>query len=305
MTQKSTTGPRALFVIGVMALSALFQLMTHRPEMFGRLCVFLAVFTVFEKAISYYTKGWHLFVLDFCYWVNLSCALIPLLIPEGELSRMAHAALFIHANGPVALAVPIWNQCLTFHDPERILSVGVHVWPMLVTYATAWYPFDETSASFAGKFDLSTDLVLVLVTYLGWQLAYFMITNVLLANYMKRNKGYASSFRWIASDHDNAINALIVSLARRMRVFSEKERMSPDDIRSELMFMLIQLIYTIVTCSIAALVAIGGYKAHLAMILFTMASSLWNASAVYLEGSDSDMRQPEIDNANGVNAKED
>ncbi|GAB5354755.1 hypothetical protein AAMO2058_000146600 [Amorphochlora amoebiformis] len=283
---------RLQFVFGVVLTTALAQLLVYRPEAFGQLCTILAAFTVAEKAVSYYIKGWHLFVLDFCYWVNFAFALIPLM--PASTHRLMHAVLFLHANGPVAVAVPIWNQSLVFHDFERILSVGVHVFPMLISYCAAWHPYNRASDSFFKGYIQPSDLVYVFGSYFAWQVAYMVITNVILKSYLARNPQLLSSYRWIARDQKNGINVIITSMLRRAGIFGMKESMSDNDIRSELGFMFIQLIYTILTILLSCLVALGGKIVHQVFMVAVMASSLWNASAVYLEASEKDMKAPSV-----------
>jgi len=286
---------RLSFVLGVLALSCLAQLLTHHPVIAGKVFSVAGGFTVVEKAVSYYFKGWHLFALDFCYWVNIACVLIPTLLPVGEVSRVAYALLFLYGNGPVCIAIPIWNQSLVFHDFERIMSVGLHVWPMLFSYCVTWYPFDAASEYYAKNYLKTSDVFWCFVAYIVWQLGYFVVTHTVLSAYMKNNPQLLTSYRWIASDPSNAIHGLILQMGRGFGLFKKGEKIGLDDVRGELMFMLIQLIYTAVTIGVAGLVALGGKTAHEILMLATIASSLWNGSAVYLEGSGDDMKAPVVE----------
>mmetsp|Transcript_10807 Transcript_10807/g.20697 ORF Transcript_10807/g.20697 Transcript_10807/m.20697 type:complete len:307 (-) Transcript_10807:198-1118(-) len=290
----ASTHSRLAFVLGVLALSCLAQLLTHHPVVAGKVFSVAGGLTVVEKAVSYYFKGWHLFCLDFCYWVNLACIMVPAILPLGEVSRVAYSLIFLYGNGPVCIAVPIWNQSLVFHDFERIMSVGLHVWPMLFSYCVTWYPFDASTEHFAKNYLKISDLYWCFVTYGVWQLGYFALMHTVLRSYMKRNPQLLTSYRWIASDPSNAIHGLILQMGRGFGLFKNGEKIGFDDVRGELMFMLIQLIYTVVTIAIAGLVALGGKTAHEVLLLATISSSLWNGSAVYLEGSGDDMKAPVV-----------
>mmetsp|Transcript_19835 Transcript_19835/g.50711 ORF Transcript_19835/g.50711 Transcript_19835/m.50711 type:complete len:347 (-) Transcript_19835:291-1331(-) len=82
---------------------------------------------------------WHYFMLDFCYFANLALLLFLWVFPsEPRLFLM----VFADANGPLAWAIPAWRNALVFHDLDKMTSLYIHIFPMIVTYILRWNRHD-------------------------------------------------------------------------------------------------------------------------------------------------------------------
>ncbi len=137
--------------------------------------VYLAFFVVFIP-VRYYDfiargtpRGCNkLFLLDFCYWVNVATAIYflgsvntswnaaDLVRPDGErfskrnflkalvkrlvLMDRVGVALYALCDGPVAMALIAWANAWAFHSQEHIISVLIHLLPGLAFFSWMHLP---------------------------------------------------------------------------------------------------------------------------------------------------------------------
>ncbi len=95
------------------------------------------------RFVQFKRIGHHYYLLDLCYVVNallcIYCALA--LAGFGHLPAVMtlFQALFAMTNGPLAWAIPLFNNKLKFHSAQHIISLFIHISPACTTYAIRWY----------------------------------------------------------------------------------------------------------------------------------------------------------------------
>lgn len=79
-------------------------------------------------------RSWkaELFMLDFCYFMNLSVSLQTLGWPDNLAWFQANYAL---SMGPVFLSIIAWKLSLVFHSLNKVWAVFLHTFPAIICHA--------------------------------------------------------------------------------------------------------------------------------------------------------------------------
>jgi len=95
------------------------------------------------RFVQFKRIGHHYYLLDLCYVVNaLLCLYCGLALAGwGHLpfAMTLFQALFAMTNGPLAWAIPLFNNKLKFHSAQHMISLFIHISPACTTYAIRWY----------------------------------------------------------------------------------------------------------------------------------------------------------------------
>lgn len=97
-------------------------------------CVFVPMLTLI-RAIHYRSKGWHYYMVDFCYF---SCFSTLYFISLDRTNEKLFRTLFLFANGALAMSVAAFRNSMVFHRLDYMISVMIHVVPMLTTLRIRW-----------------------------------------------------------------------------------------------------------------------------------------------------------------------
>lgn len=86
----------------------------------------------FGSFIDYSKYKYELFLLDFCYFINLSVALQTLGWPDN--------LTWFHANyslcmGPICMSIVVWQNSLVFHSLDKVTSYFLHVFPTIMCHS--------------------------------------------------------------------------------------------------------------------------------------------------------------------------
>ena len=182
------------FLCGVVGCAVVEAVVLVAPSRFGDCYASLALPLLAARLHIYVGLGWHYFLLDFCYFVNLLCLLQYWLHPTSHELLVAN---FMIANGPLAMAIPAWRNSLVFHSLDKVTSVFVHALPPLFVYCMRWHP--PAGLEPQEGLDAAHALGLALAAYLFWQLAYLVLVEVGCAAALARNPHHLSSIRWLCT----------------------------------------------------------------------------------------------------------
>ena len=105
------------------------------------------------RFIEYYAANDHLFMLDFCYFMNLSVLAQTSLFPNCliwykvryHISCMySYCMILMQANyvlsmGVLMMAIVVWQNSLVFHSLDKLTSIFIHVFPPLTLHLYRLY----------------------------------------------------------------------------------------------------------------------------------------------------------------------
>ena len=87
---------------------------------------------LFFRFFSYKEAKFHYFLIDFCYFLNLSTWMQILVCPNDDYSEECEIwfkSNFVMSICPISFAIIGWNCSLVFHSVDKVTSFMVHVLP--------------------------------------------------------------------------------------------------------------------------------------------------------------------------------
>lgn len=89
---------------------------------------------------NYRQKGWHYYLFDFCYFANI---LIMIFLNFSPKNDILFKVFFVYANGPFGLAIPAFKNSMIFHKIDNLISVTIHLVPMVSSWNLRWHTLQE------------------------------------------------------------------------------------------------------------------------------------------------------------------
>ncbi|KAF1984260.1 hypothetical protein K402DRAFT_336927 [Aulographum hederae CBS 113979] len=206
-TSKSiTVREKVSFIGGVMNIFISGYLIGQYPEYFhlwytGQLLYFMPI-----RWYSYHKKGFHYFLADLCYFVNLLLVLSIWVFPS---SKRLFISTYCLAFGNNAVAIAMWRNSLVFHSLDKVTSLFIHIMPCVTLHCLvhlltpslqatrfpAIHHIAYSSPDSPEHYSLLAMMVWATVPYGVWQLSYHFLITV-----RRREKiaaGRPTSFTWL------------------------------------------------------------------------------------------------------------
>ncbi|KAF2838019.1 hypothetical protein M501DRAFT_995293 [Patellaria atrata CBS 101060] len=205
-----TAREKASFIAGVLNIFISGYLIGSHPEWFhmwytGQLLYFMPI-----RYYTYQKKGYHYFLADLCYFVNLLTILSIWFFPQ---SKRLFISTYCLAYGNNAIAIAMWRNSLVFHSLDKITSLFIHIMPCVTLHCLihilspelqatkfpAIHTIIHSSPNSPDHYSLRSMIVWATVPYLVWQLSYHMLITV-----RRREKiaaGRPTSFTWLRKSY--------------------------------------------------------------------------------------------------------
>ncbi|KAL8842668.1 MAG: hypothetical protein Q9170_000443 [Blastenia crenularia] len=230
------------FIAGVLNIFISGYLIGAHPDLFFywftvQLCYFMPI-----RYYTYHQRGYHYFLADLCYFVNLLMLLTVWVAPQ---SKRLFISTYCLAYGNNAVAIAMWRNSMVFHSLDKVTSLFIHIMPpvtlhCLVHLTSAAFQKERFPAIYAIKFSspdskehysLRAMMFWATVPYAVWQLAYHFLITV-----RRREKiaaGRPTSFTWLRKSYAKTwIGRTVLSLPNALQ---------------EPAFMLVQYGYALIT----------------------------------------------------------
>lgn len=212
------------------------------------------------RFVNYRMQNYHYFMLDFCYYANLTIMSFFLFYPESELLFNISSAF---AFGPLLIAVPLFTNSFVPHSVDKITSLVIHVLPGLAL----WDLQSNQCTGFTTKIYQLTDFYLYAsYSYFIWFFMYYFIIFCLTYERCIR-KGNLTLYQWAMEDHTTLTYSYTGLLGERFRPF---------------MFLSQHAISNLVLFCIAYILLLNYYLLTLSIFL-TLCWSAWNGATYYIE----------------------
>jgi hypothetical protein len=311
---------RISFFLGVLVMCVTEWVLLVTPESFWMLYILIAIPAIVVRVYTYCDNYMGYFLIDFCYFVNLSCVLQIFLAPENVSWMRIN---FVCANGPLAVASIAWRNSLVFHSYDKITSLIIHQFPAILCYNQRWFPDGIKS-------DLNPDIPLTLVfprlvslctkdgaleydggwmSHLWGYTAYAtpppcslgMPVTEILTNcvyfyalwqllyllitevlFVPSNDKYSTSLRWLMKDRRNLMNKVALGLCRRVGVLKKHECADPETLKGKAIFVVAQFVYTIVTL-LPTKFLYENWLAHFSFLAVIFMIIVWNGASYYFD----------------------
>ncbi|KAF2751944.1 hypothetical protein M011DRAFT_393227 [Sporormia fimetaria CBS 119925] len=237
-----TAREKASFIGGVMNIFISGYLIGAFPQYFpiwytAQLLYFLPI-----RYYTYHKIGYHYFLADLCYFVNLLLLLSIWVFPN---SKRLFISSYCLAMGNNAIAIAMWRNSLVFHSMDKITSLFIHIMPCVTLhclvhllspeYQKQRYPAIHTirfsQPGSREHYGLGSMMIWATVPYAVWQLSYHFLITV-----RRRDKiaaGRPTSFTWLRKSYAKTwIGKIVLSLPNALQ---------------EPAFMLVQYAYSSLT----------------------------------------------------------
>ena len=162
------------FTLGVIVICLSEWLILRLPNLFPYFYYAIMAVLMAYRYYDYASQKAELFMLDFCYFVNLSVMLQTAFYPD---NLMWFKANYVLCMGPICIAIMVWKNSLVFHSLDKLTSFFLHAFPTMTCHLFRWRIVDHsmkfTDASYMGW---QAHLVYPFGMYVAWQIGYLFMT---------------------------------------------------------------------------------------------------------------------------------
>jgi hypothetical protein len=134
---------------------------------------------------TYHRRGYHYFMADLCYFVNLMLLLSIWVFPN---SRRLMISAYCLSYGNNAWAIAMWRNSMVFHSLDKVTSLFIHIMPPVVlhclvhlvdpAYVEKRFPAISKIQS-VEHYGLREMVICATVPYAFWQLSYHILITVI------------------------------------------------------------------------------------------------------------------------------
>lgn len=279
------------FTFGVLIILLCEYFLISLPTHFWLWYTLVLTLALSTRVYHFYSLSWQYFLFDFCYFGILCTYLQIFVFPTSpDFFRL----VFILANGPLTMAIVVWRNSFVFHDYDRVTSVYIHLLPSMVTYAGRWFGhasllsnspplcLNSEGIGFGGRFLLPRDFIFAALAYILWQAMYYIKTEVVDKKKLDSCPNLVTSLRWISADTKNSLARIILGWCRSLGIFRPDEDYDSRTVKTKLVFITSQFLYTLVTF-IPTPLLFWSKGAHLFYIFFIFSVSVFNGASFYIE----------------------
>ncbi|KAI8475416.1 MAG: hypothetical protein J3K34DRAFT_63001 [Monoraphidium minutum] len=272
------------FVLGLTLTWCMAYWLGWSPSTFYKLYSGLTVLLGLIRWVSYRSKRWHYYMLDFCYFANLLLLAHCWLAPR---SALLSKITFAFNTGPLSWSILAFRNSLVLHSLDKVTSVYMHIAPALVSWTLRWKPDAERfgpppgspgaagggggaggeAAAWPGAAGFSDLVLLPIPIYVLWAVAYYLKIFVISAERI-RLRGYATLFTYVANTEKKGVYAAIarcVTPALRPPVY-----------------LLLHLLFCCVTMSVS-IAAWRSFAAHTLLVGAICVTACWHGACYYFE----------------------
>jgi hypothetical protein len=288
------------FTLGVLNVSICQYFLLSQPQFYWIWFSIVVPVLLITRFFHFNSLGFQYFLLDFCYFVNGLCFLQLFFL---NYSVTLFKVCFIYTTGPLTLAIVVWRNSFVFHDYDKITSVYIHILPNMLYYCSRWYKhnsilnyfftgmglgechlMDNISNSLCDNMDTITtkDYVIAIGGYIFWQILYYVKTEVLDKDKLDQTPNLLTSLRWLSSSSKNMLSQFVLKVCRKLKLFEPHEQYDSNTIKTKVVFMLSQFIYTVLTFAPVPFIY-NNQRLHLIYIAVVFILSVFFGASFYIE----------------------
>jgi len=272
------------FAMGVFLTMLVEYIVLVKPQYLAPFAYWLMPTLFIHRFYTYTAIKEQFFMIDFCYFLNLSTYLQTMLCPNDNYSQECEVWFktnFVLSMGPISFAIVAWQNSLVFHSIDKVTSFALHIMPPLICYVLRW----DTRLQEAGlaakhmsPMTLQEQFVYPMTFYLAWQLFYLYIQFTII----EKDKTLITSLRHLSRDHKNPSTKMGTKLAVKLGFIEEGEMLDPYKFSIIMMFTLFQFFYMTICLIGTRLIFNYEFINALSLILIT-SMAVWNGGSYYIQ----------------------
>merc|ERR1719229_2202043 len=267
------------FTFGVLCICGSEWLTLRHADWFPLYYSVVMTCLLLWRLITYTKDKYQLFMLDLCYFVNLSVFLQTTFYLDNINWFKAN---YILCMGPLMCAIIVWKNSLVFHSLDKLTSFFLHAFPPIVVHLLRWgmisspYHYPDTELSLADTLSLPIGL------YIAWQCGYWVVTEILLRKQLAEDKDLVTSIRWLSADKKNGFVNVCLKMLIKVGLAKPGEDLDADSLKTKLVFALCQMLYILITI-IPTPFLYSSYRLSCAYLIFIFGWGTWNGASYYIE----------------------
>lgn len=276
-TKVVTAREKVSFICGVMNVLISGYLIGGYAHLFHWWYTIQLLYFMPIRYYTYHKRGYHYFLADLCYFVNLLCMTTIWLFPN---SKRLFISTYCLAFGNNAIAIAMWRNSMVFHSFDKVTSLFIHIMPCVTLHCLvhllspeyqaarfpAIYAIKNSPPDSKTHYSLFAMTLWSTIPYAIWQLSYHFFITV-----RRREKiaaGRPTSFTWLRKSYSKVwIGKFVLSLPNALQ---------------EPAFMGIQYLYAVLTMLPCPLWFWYRY-ASASFLLAVFCWSVYNGATFYID----------------------
>lgn len=243
------------FSMGALCISICQYFLLNQPKAF-LICFSVVVPVLMYSQMNHFRhKGWHSFLVDFCYFSMLSRLVHFYFSPH---SLILLRIIFIYTNGPLTWASSLWRFASGLKDFDKMASVYTLPSILALTFADSWN-LDSMHSPLESLH--SADYAAVALGYLFWQF-FYLVKSEHLDKAPCHSRSPVTSLRWLSKDDRNSTARKGLELLRKLGVFGPTEKYDSTTLKTACVFAAFQWLCTVVIFA-ATIVLYNSQRLHL------------------------------------------
>merc|ERR1719347_1185669 len=267
------------FTFGVLCICGSEWLALRHAEWFPLYYLTIMTTLLVWRLVTYTKDKYQLFMLDFCYFVNLSVVLQTFFF-KSDINWFK--ANYILCMGPLMFAIIVWKNSLVFHSLDKLTSFFLHAFPPITVHLFRWGLIPNPAIEKDDHLAPMEVVLLPLGLYLVWQLGYWTITEGVLRRQLANDPDLITSIRYLAGDKKNGFRNLCLSLLCSLGLTHPGEDLDPEAFKTKITFAATQLVYTLITV-IPTPFLYSSYRLSCIYLVLLYGFGTWNGASYYIE----------------------
>jgi len=270
------------WTMNVLLVVGSHTLLLVAPNMFPAFFTVLMSVLLSHRFVTYMREKQVLFMIDFCYVINISVAVQSLCFPTNLRWFQVN---YVMTQGPLCVAILLWKNSLVFHGLDKITSLALHLLPAIVTHLQRWnlaenqLPFDSEEGRSLSWWSLLGDPILL--AYLPW-LCGFLIMLRVFRSYL-RDTSVMYSVRWLVNEKKTPFVKNIRIAGQQLGLFAPNEDLNPNAPITLVVYCILQLLVVYSSIIPAGILYSGGVEMNSAYLFVMFTSSAYNGASYYIE----------------------
>lgn len=126
------------------------------------------------------------------------------------------------------------------------------------------------------------DFVLAAIGYIFWQICYFAKTEIVDRRKLDEQPTLLTSLRWLSADRKNSFARMVVGICRKIGVYGREEHPDSATLKTKLVFMSAQFLYTVMTF-MPTILLYRSQRWNAVYLVFIFSNAAFNGASFYIE----------------------
>eukprot|EP00968_Pinguiococcus_pyrenoidosus_P020334 scaffold2350_cov259-Pinguiococcus_pyrenoidosus.AAC.2 len=222
------------------------------------------------------------------YLFCLLTVFLTQVLPDGYVTEKA--IFSVCDNSHEETFVPVTNVNASVASERMVkaassyLDTGLSVSDILYGGQTA-DPSEDVAVFTCNASDLEltwNDVLWILGLYMFWQVAYVVKTEILDAAFLDADPSISTSLRWISGDRKHPMHRMVGSLLRNVGVMGRHEEFNSKEMKTKLIFVLGQLVYTVITM-VPTVFFLNWWTGNVSFLLLIVVIVVYNGGGYYMK----------------------